>query len=200
MNEPCPLPRLVLVSLLAVLLTACAAPTPPVVYHSLLGPETAAPATTRAHGPAVVVGPVRLPDILYNTRLATGSDGRYQLAENHRWAGAVDREIERALAERLAADLATERVALFPQQPAAETVWRVQAEVLALDGEPGHTAHLDVRWTLLNPAGQAPLTRRSEYREPLSKPDLTAWVAGQRTNLARLGAEIGAAIRKGTTD
>ena len=143
MNKPCLPFRLVLAGLLAAILTGCAAPPAPVVYHSLLGADAGAAATALADGPALVVGPVSVPDLLHNSRLATGSDGRYQLAENHRWAGAVDREIGRALAERLAALLATERVSLFPQAPATKA----------------------------------------------------AWVTGQRTNLARLGADIAAMIR-----
>lgn len=200
MNKPCPLPRFLLAALLVVTLTGCAAPPAPVVYHSLLGADTGAAAASRADGPAVVVGPVSVPDLQHNTRLATGSDGRYQLAEHHRWAGAVDREIGRALAERLAADLATERVAVFPERPAAKTAWRVQVEVLALDGEPGQWAHLEVRWTLLDPAGTGPRTRRGDYREPLTEAGHGAWVAGQRANLARLGADIAAVIHERGVD
>ena len=185
-----------LAALLATILTGCAAPPAPVVYHSLLGADAGAAATARADGPALVVGPVRVPDLLHNTRIATGSDGRFQLAENHRWAGAVDREIGRALAERLAADLATERVTLFPQAPATKTAWRVQVEVLALDGLPGQWARLEVRWTLLDPAGTGPRTRRGDYREPLTDLGHAAWVAGQRTNITRLGADIAAVIRE----
>ena len=195
MNKSCLPFRLVLAALLATILTGCAAPPAPVVYHSLLGADAGAAATARADGPALVVGPVRVPDLLHNTRIATGSDGRFQLAEQHRWAGAVDREIGRALAERLAADLATERVSLFPQAPATKTAWRVQVEVLALDGLPGQWARLEVRWTLLDPDGTGPRTRRNDYRQPLTEPGHAAWVAGQRTNLARLGADIAAAIR-----
>ena len=196
MNKSCLPFRLVLAALLATILTGCAAPPAPVVYHSLLGADTGAAATARADGPALVVGPVRVPDLLHNTRIATGSDGRFQLAENHRWAGSVDREIGRALAERLAAELATERVALFPQQPPGGAAWQVQVEVLALDGLPGQWARLEVRWTLLDPAGTGPRTRRGDYREPLTDPGHAAWVAGQRTNLARLGADIAAVIRE----
>ena len=195
MNKPCPLPCFLIAALLATILTGCAAPPAPVVYHSLLGADTGAAAEARADGPALVVGPVSVPDLLHNTRLATGSDGRFQLAEQHRWAGGVDREIGRALAERLAALLATERVSLFPQAPATKAAWRVQVEVLALDGEPGPSAHLEVRWTLLDPAGTGPRTRRGDYREPLTEPGHAAWVAGQRANLARLGADIAAMIR-----
>ncbi len=196
MNRSCL--RLVLAALLATILTGCAAPPAPVVYHSLLGADAGAAATARADGPALVVGPVSVPDLLHNTRLATGSDGRFQLAEQHRWAGAVDREIGRALAERLAAELATERVTLFPQLPPGGTAWQVQLEVLALDGTPGESARLDVRWTLLL---TRPERRRHPPRPPWSSPHwpnpaLAPWVAGQRTNLARLGAAIAARIRE----
>ena len=199
MNKSCLPFRLVLAALLATILTGCAAPPAPVVYHSLLGADTGAAATARADGPALVVGPVRVPDLLHNTRIATGSDGRFQLAEQHRWAGSVDREIGRALAERLAAELATERVALFPQQPPGGAAWQVQLEVLALDGTPGESVRLDVRWTLVDPAAKATETRRATLVEPLAEPGLAAWVAGQRSNLARLGAAIAARIRERAT-
>ena len=199
MNKSCLPFRLVLAALLATILTGCAAPPAPVVYHSLLGADAGAAATALADGPALVVGPVSVPDLLHNTRLATGSDGRFQLAENHRWAGSMDREIGRALAERLAAELATERVTLFPQLPPGGTAWQVQLEVLALDGTPGVSARLDVRWTLVDPAAKATETRRATLVEPLAEPGLAAWVAGQRSNLARLGAAIAAAIRERAT-
>ena len=78
LNKPClPFP-LVLAGLLAALPTRCAAPPAPVVYHSLLGADTGAATAVRADGPALVVGPVSVPDLLHNTRLATGSDGRFQ--------------------------------------------------------------------------------------------------------------------------
>ena len=90
-------------------------------------------------------------------------------------------------------------IASAPQLPPGGTAWQVQLEVLALDGTPGESARLDVRWTLVDPAGKATETRRATLVEPLAEPGLAPWVAGQRTNLARLGAAIAARIRERAT-
>ena len=75
----------------------------------------------------------------------------------------------------------------------------MQLEVLALFLNPGESARIYFRWTLVDPAGKATETRRATLVEPLAEPGLAPWVAGQRTNLARLGAAIAARIRERAT-
>lgn len=182
----------------AALLGGCLRRTPATSYYSLYDP-TARPAPAAAPAPpglVVSVGPVVLPDLLRQAQIATGgAGGRYRLAEYHRWSGELDRDFARALAEQLTAVLGTERVALFPWDQHLAPTRRVMVDVLAMDGEPGGEARLSVRWAVRSGAGEEPLlVRRSELRTPLSEAGYPAWVRGQQGNIARLAAEIAAAL------
>lgn len=198
MNNP--VIHLVALGLLAAsLLAGCFGSSPQTSYYSLYVP-TRQPAAAVAPAPvalAVSVGPVTIPDILKQTKIATGgADGRYQLAEYHRWSGELDRDIGRAVAEQLAGDLGTQQVALFPWDQNLTPTCRVLLDVLSMGGEPGKEATLAVRWAVLDPQGKvlAPV-RRSDLREIPAAPGYAAWVAAQQRNIVRLGGEIAAAVK-----
>lgn len=179
----------------AVLGAGCLASSPPVAYYSLYAPsQRPAPGFIPAAAStlAVSVGPVTLPDILRQARIATGgADGRYRLSEYHRWAGEVDRDLARALAEQLAANLGIEQVAVFPWDQSLGAKYQVRIDVLNMGGDPGKEATLAVRWTVIDPSGTLPAqARRSDLREAPADAGYPAWVAAQQHNVARLGEEI----------
>jgi uncharacterized lipoprotein YmbA len=184
--------------LAALLLTGCSSSAPRVTYYSLYAPaQQPLPAKAPAPTPLVVsVGPVTIPDILKQAPIATGgADGRYQLSEHHRWSGELDRDMARAVAEQLAGNLGTEQVAIFPWDQQFKPTCRVLLDVLSMGGERGAEATLQVRWALVDPAGEvALLVRRSDLRAVPAQPGYAAWVAAQQRNIVTLGQEIAAAI------
>jgi len=187
--------HLVLTGLLTMLLLAgCAASSPQIAYYSLYAPgQPALPAQEAAPEILVVsVGPVTTPDILKQTQIATGGgDGRYRLAEYHRWSGELDRDFARAVTEQLARGLDTEQVALFPWDQHLKPTCRVLVDVLIMGGELGKEATLAVRWSLVDPSGKmSPAVRRSDLREVPTAAGYPAWVAAQQRNIAKLGQEI----------
>jgi len=193
-----PLRFAILSALLALFLSACSGATPQVAYYSLLngaGPQTTGP---RQDSLVVSVGPVHVPDVLSRSHIATGrGDGRYQLSEYHRWAGEVDREFARALAEQLAGRLGTEQVYLFPGDQYLSPTWQVSLDILEMNGELAREARLTVRWTLIDSKGKtAPLTRQSRLSTQPASDGYDAWVGAQQDNISRLGEEITALIRK----
>lgn len=181
-------------TLSAIVLAGCAGSSPQTGYYSLYAPaRQTAPVTAPVAGTLVLsVGPVIIPDILKQARIATGgADGRYRLAEYHRWSGEVDRDLARAVAEQVATLLGTEQVAIFPWDQHLTSANRVLVDVLNMGGELGREATLAVRWTLVDPSGKAPAqTRRSDLREVPADAGYPAWVAAQQRNIARLGEEI----------
>lgn len=198
MNKP--VIRLTTASLLGMsLLSGCFATSPQVSYYSLYAPaQRPAPRAAVADSALVVsVGPVTIPDILKQTKIATGgADGRYRLAEYHRWSGEIDRDFARAVAEQLSAGLGTEQVAIFPWDQSLAPACRVLIDILAMGGEPEKEATLSVRWSLVDPQGKKPpLIRRSEFREVLAEPGYHAWVAAQQRHIGKLGEEIAGAVR-----
>jgi len=183
----------------ATLLAGCAGTAPKTTYYSLhvpaqRGPETPALADSTL---AVSVGPVVIPDILKQAQIATGgADGRYRLAEYHRWSGELDRDLARAVAEQLAGTLGTEKVAIFPWDQNLPANCRVLIDVLNMGGEPGKEATLSVRWALLDPQGKKPsVIRRSELREVPAAAGYAAWVAAQQRNVVKLGQEIAPEVK-----
>jgi uncharacterized lipoprotein YmbA len=193
--------RATLTSVMAAALVAgCFAASPQIAYYSLYAPSQRPTAGSAATGnpPVVSVGPVTIPDILRQAQIATGgADGRYRLAEYHRWSGELDRDLARAVAEQLAGNLGTEQVSLFPWDQNFTPNCRVLIDVLSMGGEPGKEAILAVRWSLIDPAGKVPpLVRRSDLRNVPAEAGYPAWVAAQQRNIARLGEEIATAVRE----
>lgn len=181
----------------ATLLTGCAASKTPTVYYSLFAPAAQATGASVTDGDiSVSVGPVTIPDILKQTRIATGGeDGIYDLAEYHRWSGDVDRDLARTLAEHLAQALGTQRVSVFPWDQDFTPTYQVMVDVLFMGGEPGDEAILSARWTILDKAGKGgSMTRRVDLREFSAGPDVTPWVAAQQRNVEKLGEAIAETI------
>jgi len=186
-------------ALIATLLIGCAGSASQTTYYSLYAPAQRPAAVTTPTGDAlaVSVGPVVIPDILKQAQIATGgADGRYRLAEYHRWSGELDRDLARAIAEQLAGNLGTEQVAIFPWDQNFPPSCRVLIDVLSMGGEPGQEATLAVRWSLVDPQGKKPqVIRRSDFREQPAAAGYPAWVAAQQRNVVKLGQEIAGAIQ-----
>lgn len=176
--------------------SACSPVSPPVAYHSLVELDP----TDHKAGPqrplAILVGPVSTPDILKQSQISTGyAEGRYQLSEQHRWAGDLDREFSRAIGELLASRLGTEQIAIFPMEQNLEPTHQIILDILAMDGALGEEASLMVRWSLINPKSKAvQVMRRSSFSERPADSSYDAWVSAQRRNVKRFSEEIAAAI------
>jgi uncharacterized lipoprotein YmbA len=196
-NIVSPLRCLILLALVGTALAGCSVSSPQVTYYSLLGREAATIVGHRNDQLVLSVGPVTIPDILKKSQIATGgTDGRYQLSEYHRWAGSVDREVARALAEQLAGRLGTEQIIIFPGDERVEPNLQITVEVVAMDGDLGKEAKLTVRWTMIDPKGAwAPIIRRSQFIEQPAGNGYDAWVTAQQRNLGRLSEEIAALIK-----
>lgn len=177
-------------------LVGCAASTPPINYYSLSGAKAAAvkPGQQRF---ALQIGPVTLPDLLKRSQIVLGvAEEPHRLSDQHRWAGELDREFARALGEQLAAQLGTEQIALFPADGHLQLTDQVLLDILSLEGSLGKEAVLVVRWTLVDPASKAArLTRRSTCTTTPTDGSYDAWVAAQRVNIGKLGAEVATAMR-----
>jgi hypothetical protein len=189
--------RALLFGLACLALTSCTSATPQVTYYSLAGTDAAKPAAQRHEQLVVSVGPVALPDVLKKTQIATdGADGRYKLSDYHRWAGGVDRDFARAVAEQLANRLGTEKITLYPADHYAQPTDQILFDILAMDGVLGREANLAVRWSLVDPKSKnARMTRRSTFSEQPADGSYDAWIIAQRHNINRLSEEIASAIK-----
>ena len=146
----------------------------------------------------VGVGPVSLPDYLNRPQMVTRvSDSEYHRAEFARWAAPLQENFSRVLAENLASDLSTDRVALFPWHGTMKVDYRVTVEVIRFDGKPGGSVHLDSRWSIIDVTGKKMLImKRSEFSRETEGDGYGAMAEAMSETVAALSSEIAATIGK----
>ncbi len=143
------------------------------------------------------MGPVRLPSQVDQPQIAERvGEAEVRYDEFHRWAGGLEEQVTRALAEGLASRLETSRVAVYPATALFPIDYRVLVDVMALDARRGEDVTLRARW-IISPgeSGSAVAVEYSTIREPLSSSDTGELVRGHRAVVGVLGGEIAARLR-----
>jgi uncharacterized lipoprotein YmbA len=183
---------------LVVAMTACAGSSAPAkLYVLTLAPEArVAPLESAVPGgPALGLGPVRLPGLLDQPQIVTrrGAD-EINRAEFDRWAEPLADSVPRILAENLAALRKTERVALFAWDPAPSVQRQVVVDVMRFDGALGGDVVLDVRWRVFAADGEELAANRSVLTQPTGGAGYPAVVDAMSRALAALSREIAATL------
>ena len=182
---------LVLLSLL-VTVAGCG-PTKPARFYTLEAVATAsgAPATKYA----VSVGPVTIPPALDRPQLVVQvAPNRVEIDEFNRWAAPLADGIGAAVAGDLAVLLGTADVAVgsggafLPTHTVALAVQRFASL-------PGKEVEVDVLWSVRRTSGGEPRAGRTTVHEPVQSPDVDAIAAAHSRALAKVSADVAAAIR-----
>ena len=197
-NDDSRLLMLLLVGLFGALLAGCSPKSPEVSYYSLFTTGAVKPGMTKDTTTVLAIGPVTAPDILRRSQIATGSGaGRYRLSDYHRWAGDVEKDFARALAELLGSRPGGGQVVLYPG--VGESTCRLTVDILAMEGDLGQEARLAVSWSLLDSKQQSTaVVRRSDFSRQPEDAGYDAWVRAQQANLKEFGEEIGATLDRGS--
>lgn len=176
----------------AALLAACGA-TPKESFYTLAA--TAEPRAATAPAASVFVGPVAIPEAVDRTPMVLRSGpNRVEIDDFNRWAEPLDSGIARVVAENLSRLLGSPRVLSGRRASGTPVDHRVALDVRQFDSSPADGAALDASWTV-TPAKGAAATGRFQGREPASPPDPAGIAAAHSRLLAKLAAEIAAAIR-----
>jgi len=150
-------------------------------------------------GIAVAVGPVAIPDYLDRPQILTRSGTReIKLAEFDRWAGSLEEDISRVLAENLSVLLAKDHVTVlrwgrdaypFPAE------YRVGIDVTRFEGTIGESVTLAAQWSVSGEGDKKILVaRESIVKEPVGGQDYDALVAAMSRALAGLSRDIADAV------
>jgi len=184
----------------ALALAGCAGVTDPTRYYVLS--STPAPpgdsAPTAAASVGVGVGPVLVPGYLNRAQIVTrGANDVVEVSTYHRWAEPMESGIAQVLADDLAMQLGTERIAVFPWRGRITHAldYQVSVVVLRFEGAPGQRVTLDARWRLVGRDGQELALKRSTIDEPVTGDGYQALVLGMNRVLGTLAREIAAEIR-----
>jgi uncharacterized lipoprotein YmbA len=159
---------------------------------------------TASHGsPAasygVMVGPVSVPASVDRPEFVVQiAPNRVAVDEFNRWAAPLADSIAGTVAGDLAVLLGTPDVAVAPFANFDPT-YRVTISVQRFDSVPGESILIDAVWAVRNTAGGETHSGRTVARESASGPDFDALAAAHSRALAKLSADIAAAIRAAAT-
>jgi uncharacterized lipoprotein YmbA len=148
---------------------------------------------------AVAVGPVAIPDYLDRPQILTRSGPRkLELSEFDRWAGSLEEDISRVLAENLSILLPRDKVTVFRwggDASAFPAAFRVGIDVTRFEGAIGESVVLSAQWSVYREEDRKILSaRESNVKEPVKGQEYDALVGAMSRALASLSREIAAAI------
>jgi uncharacterized lipoprotein YmbA len=154
---------------------------------------------TAEQGFSVAVGPVAIPDYLDRPQILTRSGpSELKLAEFDRWAGSLEEDISRVLAENLSVLLSKDHVTVFRWRGDAylfPAEYRVGIDLMRFEGTMRESVTLAARWSVNREEDKKILAaRESNIREPVGGQDYDALVGAMSRALATLSREIAAAI------
>ncbi len=181
-------------ALLLAFLAGCASTEMP-RYYLLNG----LPGETLTHQPCLnlVIGPVKLPEYLNRPQIVTrASTNELILGQFDRWAEPLQDTFSRILAENLGKLLCTKSIYFYPAKTSTQLDFRIEAEVMRMDGILGKEASLEIWWSILNGGEKRVLTsKQSKFREPVATSNYEALVQAQSRLLASFCREIADAIK-----
>jgi uncharacterized protein len=149
----------------------------------------ATPALTVGLGPVGVAGYLDRPQIV--TRPAAD---KIDLGEFDQWGEPLRSGISRVLAEDLARQMPSARIAVFPWRGLDQIRYQVVVDVTRLDGPTGGDLALEARWRIVDGAGKEIAVKTTRLTEPTGSPGYSATVSAMSRALARLSRDIAQAL------
>jgi hypothetical protein len=182
----------------ALLSTACGSIRPKAEFYTLNSISSNRPdATLTIAGQpiAIGVGPVNMPKILDRPQIVirTGPN-KLHIDEFHRWAGRLDEDFARAVAENISLILATDQVSVYPWDASFKPRYQVILDIQRFEGRTGKAnVLLEVLWKVVDPQQKTTLRiKKSVITEPFAAMNYDTLVAAKSRaveNLSKLIAK-----------
>ena len=146
---------------------------------------------------SIGIGPIKIPDYLEQPQIVTrGAPNEIALAEFDRWGEPMKDNLTRVLAKNLSILLCTKTIAFFPWRGGIPIDYRIEMEVLRLDGSLGGDVSLEAWWVVLSGDGEKTvLNKKSTFTEAVAGKDYRSLVSAQSRTVGRLSAEMAEAIK-----
>lgn len=166
------------------------------VLHSLYSEETLPQPVADLHDVGILVGPIRMAMYLDRSDIVIrNSNNKIEIADFSQWAGPLQENFSRVLAENLSVLLSTNKVGIFPGTRAFLFDYNVIVNVTRFDGLPGDKATLRARWHILDKKRKAIIfEKHSILSQPTIDDSINSMVESQSHALAGLSREIAIAI------
>jgi len=146
---------------------------------------------------SIGIGPVEVAQYLDRPQIVTRlSPNELRLGEFDKWAEPLKDNVTRVLAENLSALLCTDPISVFPWRGSTLVDYRVEVELLLLDGNLDENAMLVARWVIVDEDKKSVfLCRKSSFSKPTGGQGYEALVSAQSRALAALSKEIAEGIK-----
>ena len=167
------------------------------ILHSFYSDAIQPPPVAQMPDIGILVGPIRMPMYLDRIDIVIrDSQNQVRLANLAQWAGPLQENFTRVLAENLSVLLATDKVSIFPSTRAMRFDYNVMVSVTRFDGMPGKKTILRARWSILNEKRKKMLFEKSSrIEEPTTDASMEGLVAAESRAVAALSHEIAEAIK-----
>ena len=177
-------------------------PSGPTNFYMLspLSPTQAGTSAATAEGRIRIgLATVVIPEYLNRNEIVFNLDNTvYQLAEFNQWAEPLNDNLTRVLAENLTNLLHGDSIDVFlASDSSIPADYRLEVDVLRLDGNLGGQVVLISQWALLETEqDNLILMRRAEYQEPAADNTYKGLVLANSRTIERLSRDMAAAIKK----
>jgi uncharacterized lipoprotein YmbA len=167
---------------------------------SALSPSQAGTSAAIAEGRIRIgLATVVVPEYLSRNEIVVNLDNTvYRLAEFNQWAEPLNENLTRVLEENLTNLLRDDSIDVFlATDSSIPTDYRLEVDVLRLDGNLGDQVALVAQWALLGAEEEdLILMRRSEYQEPAADNTYKGLVMAKSRTIEKLSRDMAAAIKK----
>jgi uncharacterized lipoprotein YmbA len=177
-------------------------PSAPTNFYMLsaLSPSSTGTAAATAEG-RIRIGLVSVvvPEYLNRNEIVVNLDNTvYRLAEFNQWAEPMSNNLTRVLAENLANLLRNDLIDVFlATDSSIPTDYRLEVDVLRLDGNLGDQVTLVAQWALLEAEeDELILMRLSDYQEPSVDNTYKGLVLAQSRTIERMSRDMAGAIKE----
>jgi uncharacterized lipoprotein YmbA len=165
-------------------------------FSSSQAGTSTATAETRIH---IGLETVVVPEYLNRNEIVVNLDNTiYRLAEFNQWAEPLDENLTRVLEENLTNLLRDDAIdVILASETSIPFDYRLEVDVLRLDGNLGDKATLVAQWALLEgEEDELKLVRRSEYQEPAADETYKGLVLAKSRTIEKLSRDMAAAIKQ----
>ncbi|MGD9363795.1 MAG: PqiC family protein [Desulfobacterales bacterium] len=188
---------------LALILAGCLGGQSPPTYFYMLSPlspsQTGNSSSTTEARIHIGLETVVVPEYLNRNEIVVNLDNTmYRLAEFNQWAEPLDENLTRVLEENLTNLLRDDAIdVILASETSIPFDYRLEVDVLRLDGNLGEKATLVSQWALLEgEEDELKLVRRSEYQEPAADETYKGLVLAKSRVIEKLSRDMAAAIRR----
>jgi len=140
-----------------------------------------------------------VPEYLNRNEIVVNLDNTvYQLAEFNQWAEPLSDNLTRVLEENLTNLLHDDLIEVFMTSDSSiPSDYRLEVDVLRLDGNLGGQVTLVVQWALMEPEEEnLILMRRSPYQQPVADNTYKGLVMAKSRALEKLSRDMADAVKR----